>query len=238
MLPKALLPFSRRAEGVTPHYLAPGDEVWVRAMRSELAALQGKTSREAAQAFAARVAERARASGASPHAVSGVWHVLLGRMGARDAGEGGAGARATGRVRRGRSHHVARSGARCRGAAPRRVARGHPRLPVRRSTREPGAQGADDHPVATRHHPSLQPCSSFKGCSSRQRSVRRPRDPTSGRSCGSRSSAVSCARTTTTARGLRITLSGPLSILPAHPEVRSVARVVRSGRRGHSWLVP
>ena len=74
LLPAKLLSYSARAGAIVPHYLTARDEVWVREVLGELDAFAGKTAREVDVAFEA-VGGRACANGAAPRAVAGLRRV-------------------------------------------------------------------------------------------------------------------------------------------------------------------
>jgi predicted nuclease of restriction endonuclease-like RecB superfamily len=60
---------------LVPRYLTERDDVWVREVLEDLDGLVGREAREVAAAFTGRVLETARSGGASPKAIAGVWHV-------------------------------------------------------------------------------------------------------------------------------------------------------------------
>jgi predicted nuclease of restriction endonuclease-like RecB superfamily len=77
LLPTALLAYRRIGGAVAPSYLTERDDVWVREVLEELDALIGRTAREVAAAFHSRVLDRARRAGASPRTVEGIWRLAL-----------------------------------------------------------------------------------------------------------------------------------------------------------------
>ena len=70
-----MLAFSLHRGWLVPSYLSERDDVWVRELLEEIDALVGLTASEVAAAFGRHAVERARAAGAAPRAVAGVWHV-------------------------------------------------------------------------------------------------------------------------------------------------------------------
>ncbi len=75
LLPGALLAFRVYRGSLVPRYLTERDDVWVREVLDDLDGLVGREAREVTEAFRGRVLERARRAGAPPRAVAGVWHV-------------------------------------------------------------------------------------------------------------------------------------------------------------------
>ncbi len=75
MLPAALLAFKVHRGSVVPSYLTERDDVWVREVLDARDGLVGRTAHDVAEAFAQRVMERAREAGAPARAVAGIWHV-------------------------------------------------------------------------------------------------------------------------------------------------------------------
>ncbi len=74
MLPAKLLAFSVQGGTLVPRYLTERDDVWVREILEDLDGLVGRTASEVSESFAGRVMDRARRSGAHPRAVAGIWH--------------------------------------------------------------------------------------------------------------------------------------------------------------------
>ena len=77
MLPARFLTYSDRARQLVPHYLAANDEPWVREIMSELDSLVGKTALEIDEAFSGRISEAARAAKVPSRTLCGLWHVCL-----------------------------------------------------------------------------------------------------------------------------------------------------------------
>lgn len=75
MLPASLLDFRLHGGRVVPRYLTERDEVWVREVAGGLDGLVGRTAREVEHALSARILPQTRASGASPRAARGMAHV-------------------------------------------------------------------------------------------------------------------------------------------------------------------
>lgn len=75
MLASSLLDFRLHGGRVVPRYLTERDEVWVRELVAELDGLVGRTARDVDRALSDRIVPQARASGASPRAARGMAHV-------------------------------------------------------------------------------------------------------------------------------------------------------------------
>jgi uncharacterized protein len=78
LLPAALLAFRRHGGSVVPSYLTERDDVWVRQLLEELDGMVGRSAREVDEAFDRCVMDRARRAGARPQAAAGIWHVCSG----------------------------------------------------------------------------------------------------------------------------------------------------------------
>ena len=77
MLPARFLTYSHHGGQLVPHYLAPPDEPWVREVISELDSLVGKTALEIEKAFSERISEAARTGNVPSRTICGLWHVCL-----------------------------------------------------------------------------------------------------------------------------------------------------------------
>lgn len=75
MLPAKLLAFRVHGGALVPQYLTERDDVWVRGILEDLDGLVGRTASEVSESFEAQVIDRARRAGAHPRAVAGIWHV-------------------------------------------------------------------------------------------------------------------------------------------------------------------
>jgi len=75
LLPAKLLAFRVHGGALVPQYLTERDDVWVRGILEDLDGLVGRTASEVSEIFEAHVMDRARRAGAHPRAVAGIWHV-------------------------------------------------------------------------------------------------------------------------------------------------------------------
>jgi len=77
MLPARLLVYSLRGGELIPHYLIPRDEPWVRDVMSELDSLIGKTALDIDEAFSGRISDAARVARVPARTVKGLWQICL-----------------------------------------------------------------------------------------------------------------------------------------------------------------